>query len=300
LAAAIERYGQNHTTTIAIKIDLAEVLGEYRDMPEAEKLLEEALESRRDTLGAEDLTVAETLDRLAGIATRRGDDEKAVDCLRQALAIHRVLVPPQHPMLIESLVSLAKALDKTGASDEARDIFAEAEPHVRRALQIHRSVLGDRHVMTLVLANDLGELLNAMGDAEAAEKLFREAVDGCSVLLENDATDTERLRNNLAAAETNLATVLVDRGSADEARVLLEDAVALRREVFGDHHLMVTGALEDFGQACLSAGDVKSASAAFEEAVSIRSDIQGDEHPQTKRARATLERLQAKGDEASP
>jgi hypothetical protein len=110
LARVAGSLGRHHPDFAASLNQLALLLLMQGDAGEAEPLLREALEVRRETLGEGHPDVATNLSSLGGLLWARGDIDEAEPMLRQAVEIRRAVLGPSHPKTVVSLNNLDQLL----------------------------------------------------------------------------------------------------------------------------------------------------------------------------------------------
>jgi serine/threonine protein kinase/tetratricopeptide (TPR) repeat protein len=291
LAISEKRLGPQNPMTIKIKVNLAEQLGEHRDLDEATQLLEAALSARRARLGENHADVAETLDRLSKIALRRGRWAEADRYLTQSLGIYRQMGSRAQPLILQTLVELAGVRKSEGRTDEAMQLYGEAEPVLRKALAIHRKMLGDEHPMTITLMNDVARLLADMGSLDEAESLLREAIQANRARIDRGEPDRDRARNNLATVQYNLAEVLSAKQQFAEVEDLLTAALSTREEILGSDSLSVADTLASLAESRIRNGDLGAGQQLLERALRIRQAQLNPDHPLIAEASARLAEL---------
>lgn len=125
--------GTKHADYASALIQLALLLIMHGDPTEAEPLLREALEIRRETLGERHPDYATCLSSLAGLLWARGDLDAAEPLLRRALAIRSQVLGERHPKSIVSqnsldqLLQAKKAWDSAAQLDESDDVLAATD-----------------------------------------------------------------------------------------------------------------------------------------------------------------------------
>ncbi len=232
-------------------------------LEQAEKSLREALDLRRAALerqgtdpvpdaaalrkGRKD--VATTMTNLAAVLKNRGAHEPAEALYREAIAIFRDVLGPEHYHVAVCANNLGLLLVDTGRYEEAEVLYLEA-------LAIRRKVFGDRHPAVVIGRTNLGLLFVATGRYQEAEPHFREALD-LARLLPGD-------RNALANALNNLADLLARVGRFDEAEPLAREALGIRREL-DPQHPRLAGSLSVLGRIRLGAGEPAEAEALLRE-----------------------------------
>ncbi|MEZ4450599.1 MAG: serine/threonine-protein kinase [Nannocystaceae bacterium] len=224
-------------------------------------------------------------DRLRRAPTRPSDDAAVSRELRLALAL---------------AWSIGLAGDPQEALEVASGARARAEAQGRRTLTTAGRVLEGRFL----------EQLSRFPEAESAnsEAYFEAASLGAWAIAAEAATQLSSIvgrrltrhdegrvwsrhaalaiglagdRDRLAEAHriNNLALIEIDAGAYDEARALLERAVALRVEALGADHPDVGSALSNLGLAYDALGDYAAAKAHHTRVLAIFEQALGPDHP---------------------
>jgi tetratricopeptide (TPR) repeat protein len=164
--------------------------------------------------GADELTLAATLYRLAILRRQQGEFAEAERLYRRALEIRERTQGPNHP-------EVAAILNNLGGVEAAQGHYGAAQPLLERALTIRQTALGSEHVLTAQSLSNLALLYAAEGNAAAAEPLYRQAL---SILEKTDGSQTGELERLL----DNYAALLHDTGRDTEAEKLETRARAIR------------------------------------------------------------------------
>ena len=101
---------------------LGMILMSLGQMDEAEELLRESLERRKESLGPENLQhpeVAVSMAQLATLLNSRGKMEEALDLSRKSLQIREKTLGNKHPTTVVGRTTLASRLEKAGKLEEA-------------------------------------------------------------------------------------------------------------------------------------------------------------------------------------
>jgi len=272
----------------------------------AQQLLEESLKLRRQTLGAEHVDVAASLNRLGALAFEKSDYVSSEARFREALALRRKLLGMNHLDVAESMTGLGQTLLASGKFAEAeplvrealalrrkqldpehKDIaqslnavgrvlseqgkFAEAAEMYRQTLAIHRKLYGAEHPFVAYSLNNLAAMLQELGDYDGAEPLFREALALRRKLLGAEHPD-------VASSLANLASLLQDKRAYGEAEQCYRQALALRRKLFGENHLKLTVTMNNLASLLADKGDWAGCEALHRQALAIRRKELGEEH----------------------
>jgi tetratricopeptide (TPR) repeat protein len=145
-------------------------------------------------LGPEHVLVAETLRRLANVAS--GDDriDEAVALDAKALAIFERQLGPHHPWVGTSLSNLGWSKRLAGDFDGARQ-------DLDRALQIHQTAFGARHALVIETHVAIAELENRRDNHRES---LRNAEQAYEVLQTTFAAEPVQLASVLALIGQNL------------------------------------------------------------------------------------------------
>jgi tetratricopeptide (TPR) repeat protein len=178
------------------------------------------------------------------------------------------------------LPTRARALWLAGNLQREADNLEEAERTLRSAVQVAAQAKDDALVAEVWL-NVLGVLAEQGNQDEAL--VLRATVDAAVARAGNDSAQRARLLDLLAAIRR--AT-----GEQDRAEEHLREALALRKQTFGEQHVEVGGAMYRLGELLLERGKREEARAQFEGALAVRSQILGESHRLVAEARAALAR----------
>lgn len=305
-------------------------LGAYA---QAEPVLEQALATRRRTLGSQHPDVAESLHHLANLAHLSGDHPRAVSLHREALVVRRESFGDGHPKTLESLFALATATHEGGdyaagktlleewiAAQSSRpaemsadyadqlealgtlltysadpDDLDRAEPLLQRALAIRKSIYGPTHPQVAISLDDLGTLLARKGDPKTAEQLIRESLEIRRAIYPAD-------HREIAQGLIGLYASLEDLGRLDEAADVLREALSIQL-TRGKDHPDAVNMKRMLGRVLTKNGEYEEAESLLRDAVREHAELFGEDHSLTVRARFYLgDALRAQGafDEAEP
>jgi len=273
----------------------------------AQQSLENALKLRRQTPGASQIDVAESLHHLGALAYEKGEYGSSEALYREALGLRRKELGAEHLNTADSMAGLGRVLIAQGKFAEAeplvrdalalrrrqlppvhKDIasilvhgegrllseqgkFAEAADVYREALAIHRKLYGAEHPWVAASMNNLAVTLHELGDYQGAEALSREAL---------------ALRRRLLGAEhpevtgnmINLASVLRDKGEYEEAEQLYRQALESRRKLFGENNVRLVSTMSNLAILLDAKGDYEAGEALQRQALGIQRKALGEDH----------------------
>jgi serine/threonine-protein kinase len=290
------------------------------DFSEAESLLERALAIRRRNRDDE-VGLAETLHRLAGIQEVRRRTREAEALFREARAIRIRLQGEDHPETLEASKGVADALRVQGRYAEAEEMFrrvleierrvlgsdhethaytmtklgfavlyqpgreAEAEGYFRESLRIRREALGADHPAVMFSLSNLGYCMEAQGRLGDAETLYRRA-------LENARRSFPAPSHHTAHPLVGLGDVLTARGATAEAETLLREALDVRRTALGPDNPLTAQAESSLGECLTVRGALDEAGALLRHAWEIQSATPEESRTFLEKTRRRLARLE--------
>ncbi len=282
---------------------------------EADSLLNAALALRREALGNEHPSVAETLNNLGSMHREQGDFEHALDLHQQALAIRRAALPAAHEDVAMSLNNIGLTLDNLGR-------FEEAETHLREALAIFQQVFGEDHEHTALTHGNLAGALRRQGKSEEAEveyqaaathsrnvlgdkhPLYAQALNNFGVFLNNEgkyAQAEQQYREALAIYEelvpedhphpallmNNLGRSLQEQSKLDEAEAFFQESLVRLEGIFGDH-VNIAHIRSNVAYVQYERENYEAAEASYQRVLADYRRHLGDDHPYVAEALTNL------------
>jgi tetratricopeptide (TPR) repeat protein len=176
--------------------------------------------------------------QLAVLAAARGDQKTAEGADRQAIATLEALPEaeanalPVQLLRARSYTKLGATLRRAGEHDQAGQMLGKARALWLGILQDHPQVAAAREGLASTW-NETG-LLERLPDPPAAETAFRKAADILQSLVVLQPLNAD-YRSQLGLALHSLAVLLADRSQVQEARRLLEEAIAQERAALKDN-----------------------------------------------------------------
>ena len=235
-------------------------------------LLERSVERMRSDLGDLPLARARFLQTIGQIYNRLGQPEQAAELVQEALVERQALLPPEDPVVIDSVDQLGVLLGRLGQYDEA-------EALLERALAA-REGGADKALLAITL-NNLGNLHWRRGDFSAAEAFHRRAL-----ALREAAPEPEWAR--IGDSANNLAVILNAQGRNWEAMPLLERAAEAHGRAFGSEHPTSAVSLNNLAAAENRQALFKESEERLRRVVKIWREAYGPGHVHTLRAEQNL------------
>jgi len=251
----LERFGASRLERARLRERLGMVLATGQRNDEALVLLSAALVDAEELLGPRSFGLVPILNTRGTVYDQRGEADAALAEYARALAIAEAYVGADHPDIAGILGNMAIVEQHSGRLELARQ-------HLERTLVIYRRSLGDEHPQTGWTHNNLGALFtmtgeydaaaaqfelafavlskHGIGDADLADLLFnlgithfmRGQFEQALGPYQDALTRSERVHGvdhvEVAGPLLGLGGTLVELGRLDEARPLLERALAIR------------------------------------------------------------------------
>ena len=286
------REAQGLTGEPRVQADMYDALGgiyqKLGNLPQAEKLLTDALGARRTLSGPASDDVAASLVSLARLRVVQAKYDEAERLVREALTI-RAREARDTPALADTSTALGEVLVEKGDYPAAITVledvvagraaegdtpehasslrwlvnayfyagrFDDAQRVGRTTLEMTRRVHGTRHPFVSDDLINLGAVAYERGQYSEAEARYREAL----ALNEGwyGASHT-RTASNL----TMLGRTLLRENRFDEAVQYLQRALAVQERVYGGVHPAVASAVNELGSVALQRNRLDEAAAAF-------------------------------------
>ena len=237
-------------------------LGLYDD---ALALFMEALETRREQNGEENLDVAVSLGAVGDLHRKLGNFDKAEPALIQALRVRELLLEPDHPNVARSLNNLAVLYENTSR-------FSEAEPLYGRALEIQEKELGPDHPDLAMSLSNLAILMARQGKVAESEPFFERAVS-----IDEKSLDPDSPR--LSTSYMNLAITYKRLEKYEEAEPLYRRVLEIQERVLGPDHPRVGMTLFNYGNLYLDQGLLEEGEPLLLRALAVSEKALGPDHP---------------------
>ena len=201
-------------------------MGNY-DIAKSE--LDEALRVHEQQLGPSALPVANVLDKLGVIYWFQDDNEKAIRDLRRSLAINRQHLAADDALVIASLHRLATTLGSVGQVEEAEQLVKESLALARKKWpgeSIDKNAVEEKYADVLIYLDRWSE----------ADAIVGRLVESNRRLLGPRHPDLAHTIGLHAATKMHL-------GDMAAAFPLWDEALKIRRSVYGDSHKEIAEAL---------------------------------------------------------
>jgi tetratricopeptide (TPR) repeat protein len=258
--------GEDDPHLAASLLNLAILLSDAAQLPEAKRALERAIALTQAAGAPDENLLAGCRERLAIVLGNSGKHADARALLDQALQAREKSAGPESAEVAQTLTTLGGLLTNMGDLKGARAAL-------ERALAIRERLLGPDHPETAstlyrmaILARKAGDLQTAAPLAERAAAIRERSLSpGCP---------------EIAATLGALAGIRAEEGRLEEARDLDERVLSMREAAFGPSHPAVATSLKSLADVLNQMGDTSAARQAFERALGIEEATLGSAHPQ--------------------
>jgi serine/threonine-protein kinase len=252
------------------------------------EILDRGAERVRDELAGQPEVQVALMGVMGDAYDNLGLLEPARDLFRDAIDVHKSRVGADDADLARTVRRLAMVEARSGHSDAADTLLADALDRLRRT--------GEPGTAEYAAAlNGIGYAWQVQADRDRAEPLLEEALTMYEGLPEPDPAQATTL--------LNLGWLRRAARDPDSAEVFFRRALEFRREVVGPEHTSVASVLEALGGLLTSKGSFAAADSAFTEALRIQRRVLPEGHPTLYgllHERGNLLRLQGRAAEAEP
>lgn len=252
---------------------LGQLRGEQARLPEAERLIRQALDIARRRLPPGDPIIPKALAALGPVLTDRGDYNQAVDVLNEALRLQSAHGEANGDVA-DTLTSLSEAHFQNGK-------YPESDSLNQRAVKIFQQIYGPRDPRMAENFINLGSVQYQLGNYPQAEQYFRQALATHQSWYGKDNPATAR-------AEYYVAQALAWELRYDESQALLKHAQAVIEQSYGKDHPRVALVLSSLGSNAADMGKLDEAAVDFERMAAIYRSAYGEQHQMTAIALGSL------------
>jgi tetratricopeptide (TPR) repeat protein len=246
--------GPKDDATMTARNEVARDLQALGRMSEAEPILVEQVNTRRQIKGSEHPWTLNAINNLARLQLEEGKFADAEADFRTVASIYRRVLPNDVGFAI-SLCNLGRALTETGKLDEARQTLDEA---IKECIRIQ----GADTLYTAVARMNLNYLLVRSGQWKEAEPLCRDNLKQCQKVMPTHPRTWMAMDNS--------AEVLLHNRKYDEAKQAIDLALAARRKNLLPSHPDIAISLELLGRLAIETSSPKEAEKPLREALAIQ------------------------------
>ncbi len=263
--ALLASVGPLHPLRLTVENNLASVLRDLRELPQAIKLYTNSIARLSEQRGPDDLSVLTMRRNYALALALDGDHPAAQTIIHDCLARLRATARTTDPLFVSLL---------TDQGDRQQDLsdLAAARKSFENALELSIARLGPDVTLTCGLRERLGHLAMTAGDFAHAHDLLDLALASRRRIAASDP----RRAPELAACFQEWAKLERVLGRADQADGFLRQAMEIQVQHLGKGHPDVAETLEQRGLLADENGDLPAALQFHTEARRIRSGAFGE------------------------
>ncbi len=299
--------GREHEPGFREALDArVEILWHLEKFEEAEEIVRDLLDRRREVADREPIELAQALGNLAVLLVNRQQYGEAEPLHLEAREIQERVLGPEHPAVTTTLNNLAFLYREQARFEEAEALFLDVlrrlanergptHPYVvftqtnyanvllesgqyarsfdsfNEALAIAREVWPDGHSQTSMILNGMGLAKHYLRDDAAAVPIFVEASQVAEVALGEESLLAAQMRGHLAIAKHGA-------GQWEEAEALFRASLETKIQHAGEDSLMVASALSNLAEFLTDAGRLEEAREAVERAAPIYRNVLPEGH----------------------
>jgi tetratricopeptide (TPR) repeat protein len=196
---------------------------------EAEKLIEQMLETSSRVLGKEHPDTLTSIANLASTYRNQGRWKEAEELEVQVMETRKRALSKEHPDTLTSMANLASTYSNQGRWKEAEELEVQV-------METRKRVLGKEHPDTLTSMGNLALTFWYQGRWKEAEELEVQVMETRKRVLGKEHPST-------LTSMANLAFTLKSQSRDEEALFLLETCFQLREQILGEQHPSTKSAL---------------------------------------------------------
>jgi serine/threonine protein kinase/tetratricopeptide (TPR) repeat protein len=232
-------------------------------LPDAERLVRQALAVDKKQLRQSDAAIARDSSALGRVLEERGSYEEAIKALNEAVRLQTAMAKVSTD-LSDSMSELATAHYYLGHLSLANSLYLQD-------LDMDRKLYGGIHPRVADDFYGLGLVQHDLGRDREAEQYYRQAL-----AIKESWYGTEHPDTALIMAAVGQS--LIYQGRLDDAAPMLEKALAIQERIFGKVHPQVAMGLNTLGLLELKRGHLDDAEKDFTRMADINRAVYDDRH----------------------
>jgi non-specific serine/threonine protein kinase/serine/threonine-protein kinase len=231
------------------------------------RLVQQAVQTRRETLGPQHRETLEAQRLLGRLKQNQGQYAEAERTFQETLTAQRRSLGPEHEQTLRTETALAGLYSQQGR-------YSDAEHALTRVINVSRRTLGPEHNVTLAALHSLGMAYDGMQDYEKEETLWSDLLKLRLHALGSDHPDT-------VDTQANLAYVYYRRGKLSDAENLQRQSLEAQERVKGKDHPDVLTAMGNLANTLASEHRLQEAETLQRAALEGRRRVLGPDNPDT-------------------
>ncbi len=244
--------------------NLAEILGDGKDLERAAALHQQALDIRCNSLGRFHDSTLDTIFSLAAIFVSLAKYDSALALLKPVLPYFEAKKGKEHP-------DTAWLHNRLGVVYYRSKDLCQAERHYRYAVDIRRQKLGNVHPDTAIALSNLGWIYFDNSEYQRAATIFKEVYETCFFHFGlNHLMTLEALQD--------LALVTLKQQDYTTAEVLYLRATAITKKLKGESHEDLVELLNHHAKTLIELKKFDHAEALYRRGLSILDEQEGENH----------------------
>ncbi|KAJ7747774.1 hypothetical protein B0H16DRAFT_916814 [Mycena metata] len=252
---------------LVCKNQYASIFQEDGKYKQAQTLLEEVLEKRKQLLGDNHPGTLDTMDRLANSYSHLGEHQKAKELQFIVLEKRKQVLSDNHPDTLHTMGRLASSYSRLGEHQKGKELHAIV-------LEKRKQVLGENHPDTLRTMSNLANSYSALGEFQKAKELEGIVVEKQKQVLGDNHPDTLRTIANLAISYSSL-------GEHEKAKELEIIVVEKQKQVLGENHPTTLDTMSNLASTYSDLGEHHKAQELEGIVLEKQKQFLGDNHPDT-------------------
>lgn len=230
--------------------------------------LKECIKKYTVCIGSDEVEIADVLVDLAVVFQAQGKSDEALHVLSETIEVYKINLEDDHPAIAKCHSLIGEVYDGQNETSKAIDCYEMSTNMYtilsENAMDIKDAALKNTDQMLYISTlHKLASAFDRSGDMDGAVKNYSKAIQLNKVIMFGN--------ENLFAADLfeDLANLRGRQNKFDKAFVLLKEALQIRTDILGPHHLSIASTLYSIGIVYDNIQENDAALRAFIEALDI-------------------------------
>lgn len=225
-----EHRGETHPETIAVEVQLAELLGDSGEFTRSIEIFERLVQFERESPETDPVAVSRWLEKMALVKAAMGNYESALDAQQEALRLKQQIFGLESREVGSALHSLGKLFLALGKLEDA-------EPAISEALDIENRGAGQE-------SRSAADIMCTLAELYLRQERLQEAEDLAEGALRIGRALYGRTHLFTVPALRTLAGCLIRNGRDDSCIAVLDELLVILTREYGGTHKEVASELK--------------------------------------------------------